>query len=294
MDLQQLRYVVALAREGNFQKAARTVGITQPTLSQQIKKLEEELGVYLFERSPRRVSLTQAGNQFVVRAQQALEVLEVGKNEIKQSKKSLEGTLRVAFIPTIGPYLLPPILKRLQKKAPNLHLKLSEETTNVLVDQLKSGRFDLGIISLPIGDPPLAERVLGEEEFLLAVSKSHPFANQASITVSSLKKERLLILKEGHCFRDQALEFCRRTQSDPQVIFEGSSLASVLNLVIAGIGVTLVPKIAAKPHLFPQLAFLPFRKPKPSRKIGAVWRMTALPSFCERFFLDEIERYLKK
>ncbi|MBU0506158.1 MAG: LysR substrate-binding domain-containing protein [bacterium] len=293
MDLQQLRYIVALSKELNFVRAAKRVGITQPTLSQQIKKLEEELGTPLFERSPHSVRLTNQGQTFLNYAIKALDSLSEGRQKIKESTHSLTGKISIAFIPTIGPYILPPLLKKLKKKAPELTLELFEETTSVLVDHLKTGKFDIGILALPIDDTSLVTKELGEEEFFVCVSKEHHLASKDKISINHMLNQDVLMLQEGHCFRDQALEFCSTHHANPNILFEGSSLVSVMNLAAANVGMTLVPKIAVNKGMYSSLKFIPFSKPKPTRKIGAIWRMTFLPNYAQRFVMDCVEDILK-
>jgi LysR family transcriptional regulator, hydrogen peroxide-inducible genes activator len=293
MELQQLRYIVALSKELNFVRAAKRVGITQPTLSQQIKKLEDELGQPLFERSPHNVRLTSQGQTFVSYAIKALDTLSEGEREIKESKNALKGKISIAFIPTIGPYILPPLLNKLKKKAPDLKLELFEETTSVLVDHLKSGKFDMGILALPIDDHSLVSKELGEEEFFVCVSKEHALAKKETINIKQMLDQDVLMLQEGHCFRDQALEFCSTHHANPHILFEGSSLVSVMNLAAANVGMTLVPKIAVNRSLYSSLKFIPFSKPKPTRKIGAIWRMTFLPNYAQRFVMEMVEDILR-
>lgn len=294
MDLQQIRYVVALAKEGSFQRAARSVGISQPTLSQQVKKLEDELGSPLFERSSHAVRLTVAGEKFIPFAMGALESLSAGSQMVRSEKNALDGLVKLGFIPTVGPYLLPVAIRKLQKQAPNLRLELFEETTSVLVESLKAGKCDLGLLALPVGDSALASRSLGAEEFYLAVSKKHPLASKKQIIASDLSDEPLLMLKEGHCFRDQALDFCRRGNASPQVTFEGSSLVSVMNLVASGDGITLVPKMTVDQTPHAGLKFIPFKDPKPMREIGICWRMTMPLTAVQRFVLDALGEAFKK
>src|SRR5262245_18618106 len=259
MELTPLRYALALDRERHFQRAAERVHVSQPTLSQGIMNLEREIGVRLFERSPRHVRPTAAGARFLARLREILSHLDEAVEETRDPAQAPAGLLTVAAIPTIGPYVLADILKDLKARAPRLKLELQEWTTSVLVQRLKEGRLDIGILSLPIPDKTLVARSLGDEEFRLAVPKGHPLAKKKEVRPRDLEQERLLILHEGHCFRDQSLAFCRRAADDPQVVFQGSSLGSVLRLAAAGEGVTLVPAMAAEPR--PGMAFLRFAAP---------------------------------
>lgn len=275
MNLQQLRYVTLLAQERHFHRAAVLANVTQPTLSQQIKKLEQELGTPLFERSPRGVRLTPAGERFTPRARAILDQANEAVGDLKKAKGVIGGTVSIGVIPTICPYFMPPIIKRLRKEVPSLQLKLYEETTSVLMEHLKSGKLELGLLALPVKDRGIASLSILKETFLLAVSKTHRLAKRSTVSVNDISRERLLILQEGHCFRSQSLEFCKKADKDPQVIFQGSSLTSVMRLVASGEGVTLVPKMAAESSLHPSLRFIRFRAPEPSRELGLLWRLSA-------------------
>lgn len=292
MELQQLRYLVALSQEMSFYKAAQKVGVTQPTLSQQIKKLEDELGEPLFERSPHHVRLTDAGKTFLGYAISAVDQLNLGKEELQKDKLQLKGVVKIAFIPTIGPYLIPKLLPRLRTKMPQVELKVYEETTSRLIENLKSGHFDLGVLALPVKDAALVEKVLAEESFYFAVHKKSPLARQKKVTLKEVKNEDLLLLQEGHCFRDQALEFCTRYQSSLNILFEGSSLASVMNLAASGYGSTFVPKLAKDKKYSSDLVFLEIAPTPPKRQIGAVWRMSMGLSHVQKAVLEIIESVL--
>lgn len=289
MEIQQIKYFVALAHEQSFQKAARRVFVTQPTLSQQIKKMEEDLHVPLFERKSSGVKLTEAGEKFLPFAVSILDHLEKGITLLQEESTDLVGTLAVGAIPTIGPYLFPQILMRIRKEAPRLKIVLYEETTSVLIESIKKGKIDIGILSLPIVDRGLVCKSIGYEEFYLAVARKHPLAKRKQVSPAIIKEERMLILQEGHCFADQALEFCKRQRHDSQVVFEGSSLTSVMGLVAVGEGVTLVPTMATNFNECETLAFIPFQAPKPKREIGLVWRISAPLSKTQHYFLDLVE-----
>jgi len=275
MELQQLRYVAALAKELHFLRASQKVHVTQPTLSQQIRKLEDELGTPLFERSPRKVRLTAAGQRFLPHALEALAAVERGAAELKERSGELTGTVRVSAIPTICPYLMPQVITRLRAAAPKLVLELYEETTSALLTRLRDGEIDLGLLSPPVGEKGISELVLASEPFYLAVSSRHRLAKAASVPPKELDAERLLVLQEGHCFGGQSLEYCKRVSKNPHVIFRGSSLQSVLRLAAAGEGVTFVPKMAASLSAWPDLRFIPFTRPEPERQIGVVWRLSS-------------------
>ena len=286
MELHQLRYFLELSRELHFQKAAEKAHVTQPTLSQQIKKLEDELGLPLFERSPRNVRLTAAGKKFLPHVIEALERIEHGVSGLREEAGEISGLIRIAAIPTIAPYLLPGVISKIKKSAPKLVLEIYEETTSVLVEHLKEAKFEIGVLSLPIQDSGIVCRPLGKEPFYLAVSKDHPLAKRKTVSRSDIVKEKLLILQEGHCFSDQTLEFCNLSRKNEQIRFQGSSLSSVMRLVGAGEGITFVPKMAVEPHLYPELCFIPFGGHPPVREIGLAWRVTIPLTKAHNFVID--------
>lgn len=290
MELHQLRYIVALSQERNFLRAAKRVNISQPTLSHQIKKLETELEAPLFERSSQGVRLTSAGEKFIPYAIATLDHLEKGLAELREESQGIHGKITVGAIPTISPYLVPEILVQLKKMAPQLVLELYEETTSQLLVSIKEGKIDVGILSLPITDAGIVSRSIGFEEFFLAASKNHPLSKQKHVSAKSIKNEKLLILQEGHCFADQALEYCRTQRENTQIIFQGSSLTSVMKLASVGEGLTLVPQMAIRDGQTPNLVFIPFQKPKPMREIGIIWRITAPLTPAHRLFMDTTAR----
>lgn len=292
MDLQQLRYMVALSQELNFVRAAKKSHVTQPTLSQQIKKLEDSLGARLFERSSKQVRLTAAGEKFLPSAEAVLAALEKGIQDLREDSGEILGEIRISAIPTLGPYVLPEIITQLRRKAPKLKLHIYEETTSVLIESLKSGKTDLGLLALPVDAEGIAAKVTAREKFYLAVSKKHELAGRPEVTARDLRGEDLLILQEGHCFGAQALEFCKRQRTDDRVVFQGSSLTSVLQLAAAGEGITLVPDLVRASAVPPGLKFLPFKKPYPSREIGLVWRMTAPLTRAHRAVIETSEQVL--
>lgn len=289
MDLQQLKYILAVAEELHFNKAAKKVGISQPTLSMQIQKLEKELGEFLFERTNKSVKLTEAGEQFIPYARSALDTLKSGVEELKNRKDEISGTIKVGFIPTIGPYLLPKVLQQIKRKAPKLKIILHEDTTSIMLDQLKNGTYDLGLLALPIDEPQLVSQNLGHEEFFLAVSKKHPLSQKNAVQVQHLEQVDLLMLQEGHCFRDQALDFCASHQQNPRIIFEGSSLESVMNLIVTEEAATLVPAMALPYNSNSKLKFIPFKNPKPKREIGLLWRLMMPLSPSQKFFIHLLQ-----
>lgn len=293
MELSQLRYFVALSQELNFGRAAARVHVSQPALSLQIKKLEGELGAPLLERSSRRVRLTAAGEKFLPHAMAILDRLERGVREMKETREGLSGRLRVGAIPTIGPYLMPGVIRRIRQMAPRLVLELFEETTSAQLELISEGRLDIGVMSLPIPASGLVSRSLGKEPFFLAVSRRHPLAARRQISKREMEKEKMLVLQEGHCFGNQSLEYCKKSRQDPHIIFQGSSLTSVMNLAASGEGITLVPRMAAVPRRNPGLVFVPLAPPAPQRDIALVWRVSAPLGKTERFFMETVESIFK-
>lgn len=289
MELQQLRYVIALSEELNFKRASQKLHVTQPTLSQQLKKLEDEIGTTLFERSPKYVRLTKSGEKFLPYAMEMLDCLERGLQDLREKSGELRGTLRIAAIPTIGPYLFPALIKSVQKAAPNVKLELFEAITPRLIEQLKQGIYDLGVLSLPFDETALAVRKIGKESFLLAVPLKHALAKKKQVSLQDVTAQRLLMLQEGHCFSDQALSFCKRSREDNQVVFQGSSLQSVLNLAAAGEGVTFLPEMARKYSKMQNLKMIPFSAKGPTRELVVIWRLSAPLNRQTRFMVDLIQ-----
>jgi LysR family hydrogen peroxide-inducible transcriptional activator len=274
MNLKDLKYLVALADTGHFGRAAQRTFVSQPTLSAQLKKLEEYLGVKLVERHPKNVQLTEVGKQIVARARHMLsegeEILALARN----NADPLSGKLKVALIPTIGPYLLPRVMQKLRKALPQLGLMLYEYQTEDLLKRLKEGEIDLGILALPIEQDGLECRRLYREEFTVALPSDNPLAQKTSIKVSDLKGQTLLLLEDGHCLRDQALEVCSRIDVREAEDFRATSLETLRHMVVAGLGVTLMPELAVESPFGSQrgLVIRQFTKPAPARTVGAVWR----------------------
>lgn len=274
VNLRDLRYLVALADERHFGRAAERCYVSQPTLSAQIRKLEEYLGVALVERQPKRVSLTETGAKIVERARRLLLEADAIVEVAKTDRDPLAGPLRLALIPTVGPYLLPEIARPLKRALPRLKLMLYEYQTGPLLERLRDGELDLGILALPVAADGLATAELYEEPFTLAVPASHPLAGRERVRVADLEGETLLLLEDGHCLRDQALEVCSRIGLGEEGDYRATSLETLRQMVAAGHGVTLLPQLAAATPVGAArgLKVKPFAKPAPSRTIGAVWR----------------------
>jgi LysR family hydrogen peroxide-inducible transcriptional activator len=276
LKLKDLRYLVALADQRHFGRAAARCFVSQPTLSAQLKKLEQALGVQLIERAPNNVSLTAVGEEIVVRARRMLEASDEVVGLARTHQDPLGGRLRVALLPTIGPYLLPQLAPRIRKALPRLELHLYEYQTVPMLEKLHAGELDLGILALPVELEGLESRALYREEFLLAAPERHPLAAQERVRVSELRDAKLLLLEEGHCLRDQALEVCSRVGLRDSQDFRATSLETLRQMVAAGAGVTLLPELAGRGAYRSGhgVALRPFVRPAPARQVGAVWRKT--------------------
>jgi LysR family hydrogen peroxide-inducible transcriptional activator len=274
MNLRDLRYFVALADTRHFGKAAERSFVSQPTLSAQIKKLETYLGVQLIERQPRKVTLTETGAKILPLARRILqesdEIVSMARNE----HDPLSGKLKVALIPTIGPYLLPLAARKLRKQLPRLKLMLYEYQTQPLLDKLRAGDVDLGILALPVPLDGLEARPLYDENFTLAVPTNSPLAKKTSVKVDDLNGETLLLLEDGHCLRDQALDVCSRIDVKESEDYRATSLETLRQMVAAGLGITLLPELATRGPFGTGQGLLvkQFARPVPSRNVGAVWR----------------------
>ncbi|HET7202446.1 MAG TPA: LysR substrate-binding domain-containing protein [Steroidobacteraceae bacterium] len=274
MNLRDLRYLVALADERHFGKAAERCFVSQPTLSAQVRKLEEYLGVPLVERQPKRVALTPTGEKIVRRARALLQEADAIVELAKTDRDPLAGPLKLALIPTVGPYLLPHIAGRLRRELPRLKLMLYEYQTEPLLEKLRAGDIDLGVLALPVVPDGIETAELYDEPFMLAMPASHALADQERVKVDDLRGETLLLLEDGHCLREQALEVCSRIRVNEAQDYRATSLETLRQMVAAGHGVTLLPELAAETPVGTArgLRIKPFARPAPSRTIGAVWR----------------------
>jgi LysR family hydrogen peroxide-inducible transcriptional activator len=277
LKLKDLRYLVAVADTRHFGRAAERSFVSQPTLSAQLKKLEEYLGVQLIERAPKRVALTAAGEEIVERARRILEASEEIVELAKGHRDPLAGRLKLALLPTIGPYLLPKVSARLRKSLPRLELMLYEYQTDPMLEKLHSGEIDVGILALPVTADGLDSYELYKEPFTVALPATHRLAQRASIRLEDLSQETLLLLEDGHCLRDQALDICASTDIHEKQDFRATSLETLRQMVAAGIGITLLPELASHGAYGNArgVAIKPFAKPVPTRTIGAVWRKSS-------------------
>jgi LysR family hydrogen peroxide-inducible transcriptional activator len=277
VNLRDLRYLVALADERHFGKAAAKCFVSQPTLSAQIRKLEEYLGVPLVERQPRRVALTEIGEKIVRRARIVLQEADAIVEVARTDRDPLSGQIKLALIPTVGPYLLPHIAGRLKRELPRLKLMLYEYQTEPLLERLRAGEIDAGVLALPVEMDGLECASMYDEPFTLAVPSNHPLADRERIKIDDLRGETLLLLEDGHCLRDQALEVCSRIRVNETQDYRATSLETLRQMVAAGHGVTLLPELASETPVGTArgLRIKPFVKPAPGRTIGVVWRKSS-------------------
>ena len=278
MTLTELRYIVALARERHFGRAAEACFVSQPTLSVAIKKLEEELDLKIFERGATEVSVTPLGEAIVRQAQQVLEDAAEIKQIARRGKDPLAGPLKLGIIYTIGPYLLPELVRHAIRLTPQMPLMLQENFTVKLIDMLRTSELDCAIMAEPFPDTGLAIAPLYDEPFVVAVPTSHPLAQRPSVSTQELKRETMLLLGTGHCFRDQVLDVCpefARFATDAEGMrksFEGSSLETIKYMVASGMGVTVVPQLSVPKDKQPHVVYVPFDKPAPMRRVVLAWR----------------------
>lgn len=274
MNLRDLRYLVALADHRHFGRAAVASFVSQPTLSTQIKKLEEELGVPLFERAPRKVMLTPVGRDIAQRARLILNEVEQLKESARRQLDPEAGTVRLGLFPTLGPYLLPHVVPAIRLRFPQLELLLAEEKTESILRMLREGTLDAGLLALPLHDEQLHVEPLFDEPFVLAVPSQHAFAQRREVAMSDLAEQSLLLLDDGHCLRDQALDVCHLAGAGERSGFRATSLETLRQMVAANVGITLLPTLAVKPPVAPieHIRILPFKGKPPTRHIAMVWR----------------------
>lgn len=277
MTLRELEYLVALAKYLHFGRAAEACQVSQPTLSAQIKKFEDELGVALVERDSRGVILTSYGHETAARARQILLEIQQLKESVQQNRNPEVGSIRLGVFPTLGPYLLPHVVSPIRKRFPELELLLIEEKSPSLLSRLRAGEIDAAILALPVNDSQLRTEFLFEERFLLAVPNSHPLARRASIGIGELVNHDLMLLEDGHCLRDQALEVCEFSGAGERSSFRATSLETLRQMVSAEVGLTLLPELATlnQGTLSSGIHLLNFSDSKPSRRIAMCWRKSS-------------------
>jgi LysR family hydrogen peroxide-inducible transcriptional activator len=296
IKLKDLRYLVAVADTGHFGQAAERCFISQPTLSAQLKKLEEYLGVQLIERQPRGATLTQAGTAIVARARLILSTSDEVVTIAQTHRDPLSGRLKVAMIPTIGPYVLPQVAPAVHKQMPRLDMLLFEYQTAPMLEKIQTGDVDVGILALPVEIEGLVTRRLYDEDFNVALPEHHRLARQASVRLSDLENESLLLLEEGHCLRDQALEVCNRISVHERQDFRATSLETLRQMVATGAGITLMPALASGGAYGNArgVVIRPFVRPIPHRQIGAVWRKSSARTAAIQAFCDALVKQVRR
>jgi LysR family hydrogen peroxide-inducible transcriptional activator len=293
MNLRDLRYLVALADHLHFGRAADACFVSQPTLSTQIRKLEDELEIELFERSPRHIMLTDVGARVVERARVVLRETDQIREIARRTQDPESGSLRLGLFPTLGPYLLPHIVQRIRARFPRMELLLVEEKTEDVLRGLREGSLDAGILALPVHDDQLHVEPLFEEPFVLAVPSSHPLAGSGeAVATEVMEGESVLLLEDGHCLRDQALEVCHFAGAAERVGFRATSLETLRQMVAAGVGVTLLPMLAVRPPvpISDDVRLIPFKAPVPTRRIAMLWRKTS----AYREFLPKLAQIVRE
>ncbi|MCQ8180750.1 LysR substrate-binding domain-containing protein [Methylomonas sp. SURF-1] len=273
MNLRDLHYLIAVADLRSFVQAADRCCISQPTLSTQIKKLEDELGIQLFERTNKKVLPTELGERIIASARRILKEQAIIKELAATAQDPLAGNLRLGAFPTVASYLFPQLVPLIKQALPRIRLILVEEKTEQLIQQLKSGQMDCALLALPVYEDFLESKAVFDDEFLLAVADSHPLAFNSVVEQSDLQGEHLLLLDEGHCLRGHALQVCQTVGADEEQDVRATSLETLRQMVHAGTGVTFIPQVAVRHE--PGIRYIPFAAPAPSRTIGLVWRKTS-------------------
>jgi len=277
VNLRDLKYLVALADHMHFGRAAAASFVSQPTLSTQIKKLEDELGVPLVERAPRKVMLTPAGREAAERARRIVAEVEQLKEAARRSQDPEAGTVKLGIFPTLGPYLLPHVVPAIRTRFPRLELLLVEEKSDVLLQRLREGKLDASLLALPVDEEQMHVEFLFEEPFVLAAPEHHPLAKRTGLTLAELNDQKLLLLEDGHCLREQALEVCRLAGANEKSEFRATSLETLRQMVAAEVGMTLLPLLAVQPPVArsENIHLLGFSDSHPSRRIAMVWRKSS-------------------
>jgi LysR family hydrogen peroxide-inducible transcriptional activator len=286
MNFRALQYFVKLSELKHFSKAADACFVSQPTLSTQIRKLEEELGVSLVERAPRKVMLTPIGEDVAHRARHVLRDIEHIKDAARRSRDPETGNIKLGIFPTLAPYLLPHVIPVIRKRYPDLRIQLAEEKTEDILHMLDQGRLDAGLLALPVEEPGMDVQILFDEPFVTAMPASHPLCDNQLITMQDLAGEELLLLEEGHCLRQHALAVCELAGAHERVDFHATSMETLRQMVAADAGVTLMPVLSVKPPIpfTDNIILRPFAEPAPSRTIAIVWRSSSpMGGFLRKF-----------
>ena len=287
MEVHQLRYFCAVAKHGTFTRASEVEHVAQPSLSQQILKLEAELGSRLFDRLPRSARLTVFGKAFLPKAERILRELEEAKTELQEMAGNEKGDVVVGIIPTIAAYLLPKLLKGFAARHPLITLKIIEDITPTLLQRLHDGTIDMAIAALPITEGDLASEELFEEKFYAVLPKTHRRASSKSISLTDLNREPFLLLKEGHCFRDSLIAACHKSKVTPSVVFESGQFATILAMVSAGMGVSAVPAMAVQPQS--GCTFIPISGKHSTRKVGIISSRNHYQSRAQRLLMKQMQ-----
>jgi LysR family transcriptional regulator, hydrogen peroxide-inducible genes activator len=287
MNIRDLKYLLAVADLRNFTAASEMCHVSQPTLSTQIKKLEDTLGVAIFERNNKEVRVTDVGEGIIAAARRALTEVDTMIGLAKQAQDPFSGTLTLGAFPTLAPYYLPEVVTRLRAVFPKLTLQLVEEKTDKLLTMLEEGRLDAALLALPAGDGRLASQFLFSDPFLVAVPEGHKLAEKEALTYDDIRSHSLLLLEDGHCLRDQALEVCTMSGLHEEVGFRATSLETLRQMVKAGTGITLIPKLALREE--EGVRYLPFAANPPKRDIGLLWRKTS----SKKQLLESLTRVLQ-
>jgi LysR family hydrogen peroxide-inducible transcriptional activator len=288
MELHQLRYALAVARTRNFSRAAEQCHVSQPSLSQQIQKLEVELGERLFDRLKRDVKPTSHGETFLRRAVRILEEVDAAKREANEAQNLLRGSLTIGALPTIAPYLLPKVMAQFTKKFPGLSIVVQEDTTARLLKLALDYEIDFALVSLPVPAERLEVRALFAEELLLALPPGHPLARKRSVALADLEGERLMVMKEGHCLGEQVLGFCDRRDVKPRISFRSSQLETIQAFVASGLGISLIPAMATRSKRKNLPEYRSLQSPRPERKIVVAWPKERPPGRAANEFLKMI------
>lgn len=291
MNLRDLRYLVSVADLRSFVQAAQQCCISQPTLSTQIKKLEDGLGIKVFERSNKKVLITELGEQIIASARRILAETEVIDELARNAQNPLAGNFRLGAFPTLSTYLFPNLVPLINQELPNIRLILIEEKTDVLLQQLHHGAIDAALLSLPINDDFLSSQYLFDDEFKLAVASNHPLAQKNIVHSQDLNQQPLLLLDEGHCLRDQALSVCQFHGLEETRDVRATGLETLRQMVKAGTGITFMPEIAIQANEV-GIQYIPLQAPAPKREIGLVWRKTSLRTELFKALLPMLSRHL--
>lgn len=288
MELQQLRYFCAIADTGSFSRAAQQTHVSQPSLSQQIRKLEDELGARLFDRLGRKVQLTELGRAFLPRARAVLRDLEAARSDVVERKASISGPISVGVIPTIAPYFLPPILATFSRKYPEARVTVAEEITPLLLERLRAGTMDVAIVALPLQarGHEFQSFPLLVEKLYAVLPKQHALAKRRAVSLEELQDDPFLLLRDGHCFRETAVAACKRAHLNPKIIFESGQFSSILSMVSAGLGVSIVPAMALEKR--PGCRYVPLADERAARTIGVVTLNGRSPTRANEAFLAHL------